>query len=323
MRNEERNVKAWLDCARAQDPCVCEIIVSDDESDDATARLAEVAARDDARVRIVRGAPSAGWVGKTAAAYRGALIAGGDWLLFSDADMRMTPQTVAAALDASLEFGADACSLTATLECGDVLEEIIMPAMAAVVMSGHPLVLVHDPRSHVGLVWGGFVLIRREAYWTVGGHASVRGEIAEDRALAERLKAFGFSVRLLDGHEFVRVRMYRGFAEGTGRSPVAATVFIVAATAMLVVPLPVLAFLGVTALRRPLVRSERDLIVWCSLNAASNIVVRSLRDRAIGGRIWTALAGPVAGAFIASVMAASMWRALSGRGQVWKGRVIR
>jgi hypothetical protein len=71
------------------------------------------------------------------------------------------------------------------------------------------------------------------------------------------------------------------------------------------------------------VRSERDLIMWCILNAASNIVVRSLRDRAIGGRIWTALAGPVAGAFIASVMAASMWRALSGRGQVWKGRVIR
>ena len=334
MRNEESNVGDWLECARVQDPCVSEIIVSDDESDDATVRIAEAVAREDERVRVVRGAPKPGWVGKTAAADRGARAAGGEWLLFSDADMRMAPQTVAAALDASLEFGADVCSLTATLECDGALEEIVMPAMAAVVMSGHPLVLVHDPRSIVGLVWGGFVLIRREAYWTVGGHASVRGEIAEDRALAERLKAFGFSVRLLDGHDLVRVRMYRGLAEmwagwrknvyeGTRRSPVIATTFILSATAMLIVPMPALAYLGVTALRRPLARRERDLAVWCALNAAGNIAVRALRDRAIGARTWSALAAPVAGVFIASVMTASMWRALSGRGQIWKGRVIR
>ncbi|HEY7980732.1 MAG TPA: hypothetical protein VID19_04545, partial [Candidatus Eremiobacteraceae bacterium] len=102
-----------------------------------------------------------------------------------------------------------------------------------------------------------------------------------------------------------------------------ATIFIVAAIAMFVIPLPALAALGMTALRRPLVRSERALAVWCALNAASNVVVRALRDRAIGAKTWSAVAAPVAGAFIASVMAASMWRSLSGLGQVWKGRTIR
>jgi glycosyltransferase involved in cell wall biosynthesis len=334
MRNEARNVEEWLACARAQDPCVVEIIVSDDASDDATASIAERVAREDPRVRVVRGAPPAGWVGKTAAADRGARAASGDWFLFSDADMRMTPETVAAAIDAGLDYGGDACSLTATLECDTLMEEIIMPAMAAVVMSGHPLVLVHDVRSPVGLVWGGFVLIEREAYWTVGGHASVRGEIAEDRALAERLKAFGFSVRLLDGHAFVRVRMYRGLSEmwegwrknvyeGTRRNPFVATIFIIAAVAMFVIPLPAMAMLGLTALRRPLARPERRLALWCGLNAAAYIAVRALRDRAIGARTWSALAAPVAGAFIASVMAASMWRSVTGLGQVWKGRTIR
>jgi hypothetical protein len=334
MRNEARNVEAWLACARAQDPCVFEIIVSDDSSEDATASIAESVAREDPRVRVVRGAPPAGWVGKTAAADRGARAASAEWYLFSDADMRMAPGTVAAAIDASLEYGGDACSLTATLECDSLMEAIVMPAMAAVVMSGHPLVLVHDVRSPVGLVWGGFVLINREAYWTVGGHASVRSEIAEDRALAERLKGFGFSVRLLDGHEFVRVRMYRGLTEmwegwrknvyeGTRRNPFVATIFIVAATAMFVVPLPALAFIGMNALRRPLARPERALALWCALNAAANVIVRALRDRAIGATTWSALAAPVAGAFIASVMAASMWRALSGLGQMWKGRTIR
>jgi hypothetical protein len=334
MRNEARNVEDWLACARAQDPCVREIIVSDDASEDATASIAERVARKDRRVRVVRGAPPPGWVGKTAAADRGARAASGDWFLFSDADMRMAPETVAAAIDASLEFGGDACSLTATLECDSLMEEIIMPAMAAVVMSGHPLVLVHDVRSPVGLVWGGFVLIDREAYWTVGGHASVRGEIAEDRALAERLKAFGYSVRLLDGHELVRVRMYEGLSEmwegwrknvyeGTRRNPFVATIFIIAATAMFVVPLPALAVLGMTSLHRPLAPGERALALWCGLNVAANVAVRALRDRAIGVKTWSALAAPVAGAFIASVMAASMWRSLRGIGQRWKGRTIR
>ena len=209
-----------------------------------------------------------------------------------------------------------------------------MPAMAATVMTGHPLVLVHDARSPIGLVWGGCVLIMRAAYFTVGGHAAVRHEIAEDRALAERLKGFGFRVRLFDGHDFVRVRMYRGLLEtwegwrknvydGARRNPIIASMFVIAVIAMLVVPLPALALLGVAAIGRPLSRTERDLAFWCTLNAAAYTAVRALRDRAIGANTWTALAGPLAGVFVAAVMSASMWRSLTGRGQEWKGRVIR
>jgi hypothetical protein len=111
--------------------------------------------------------------------------------------------------------------------------------------------------------------------------------------------------------------------DGARRNPFLATIFIIAATAMFVIPLPALAMLGMTALRRPLAPPERALALWCALNATANVAVRALRDRAIGARTWSALAAPVAGAFIASVMAASMWRAVSGLGQVWKGRTIR
>jgi hypothetical protein len=105
--------------------------------------------------------------------------------------------------------------------------------------------------------------------------------------------------------------------EGTRRNPVVATVFIAAATVI-----PTLAVLGIVASRRPLARSERALATWCALNASANFVVRALRDRAIGANTLSAFAAPLAGAFIASVMTASMLRSLFGRGQVWKGRVI-
>ncbi len=333
MRNEAANVRTWLDCVLAHGEIVREVIISDDDSTDATALLAAAAARQDSRVRVIKGSPATGWVGKTAACERAARFSHGEWLLFCDADMRMEPGTINVALLAAEIHGADACSLTATLACGSALERLVMPAMATVIMTGLPLFLIHDPRSPVGLVWGGFVLVKRRAYFAVGGHAAVRGEIAEDRALAERLKAFGYRIRLFDGHELVRVRMYRGAREmwigwrknvyeGVRRNPVSAGLFVLAAIAMLVVPLPAIAALTAIRFGRRLRTIERKLATLCALCAAANFTTRALRDGAIGTNPWTALGAPVAGAFIASVMLASAWRGVTGRGQVWKDRVI-
>ena len=333
MRNEAANALPFLDCIGAQGDVVREIIVSDDDSDDETAAIAAAAATSDRRIRVISGAPAEGWVGKTAACERAAREALSEWLLFCDADMRMARGAVDVALAAAAKHRAHACSLTGTLVCGSFLERAVMPAMASVIMSGHPLFLIHSERSPVGLVWGGFVLVRRSAYFAVGGHAAVRGEIAEDRALAERLKAFGFRIRLFDGHELVRVRMYRGAREmwygwrknvyeGVRRNPVAAALFALAAVAMLVVPLPALALLGAKRFVRPLRPLEKRLAAFSAISVAGTFITRGLRDRAIGASPVTAFASPVAGIFIAGVMIAATWRDLTGRGQLWKGRTI-
>jgi glycosyltransferase involved in cell wall biosynthesis len=333
MRNEEINVRGWLEDVCAHGEIVGEIIVSDDDSTDDTLSIATQATRRDQRVRVVDGAPPDGWVGKTAACERAARVARGSWLLFSDADMRMARGTIDVAVAAAESFDADVCSLTATLECDTFLERVVMPTMATVIMSGHPLFLIHDARSSVGLVWGGFLLVRRSAYFAVGGHAAVRGEIAEDRALAERFKAFGYRIRLFDGHDLVRVRMYRGAREmwlgwrknvyeGVRRNPMAAVFFALAQIATLVIPLPALTRLGFTRLTRRLRPLESKLAAYCAASAAACVVTRALRDRSIGANPLTVLGAPIAGAFIASVMLAAAWRSLTGRGQVWKERVI-
>lgn len=59
---------------------------------------------------------------------------------------------------------------------------------------------------------GQFLLIRRTAYLQVGGHSAVRVEIAEDKALAARVKEAGFDFRVLAAECLVRTRMYRDFA---------------------------------------------------------------------------------------------------------------
>ncbi|MBC5823997.1 MAG: glycosyltransferase [Candidatus Eremiobacteraeota bacterium] len=334
MRNESRNVTAWTRAACAQLDVPVEILIADDDSTDDTVTQACREAAADRRVDVVScPPPPAGWVGKPWAAYIGARKSKGAWLLFSDADMRMEKRTVALALSAAQESGADAISLTATLEAGTAWESIVLPAMASLIATGFPLFAIHDSASQVGLMWGGFILVRREAYFRCGGHAAVRSEIAEDRALAERLKAFGYRIRLFDGSMLVRVRMYHGFAEmwegwrknlyeGVRRNPILAAAFIAAIAAAMVMPLPLVGALLVVHERRGWKLRERTLAGLCAFGVGAALVVRALRDPAVGARSPAILGTPVAGAFIAAVMAASAWRTLSGRGQTWKDRTI-
>ncbi len=336
-RDEAHNIGAWVRDARRQTHRAQRIIVADDCSADATAQMALEAADGDERVEVRRfGPPPPGWIGKTWAAHSAASLARSQWLLFSDADVRMAPDAVSSALHAAQGCRADAFSMSATLECGTWWERQIMPAVAALIFSAIPAFLVNDDSARAALLAGGFLLARREAYERVGGHGSVRGSIAEDRDLAERFKAFGYRIRLLDGSELVRVRMYEGlsqmwegwrknFYEGARRNPLIAAASIAASIAMLVVPLPVLVFLSVRCMVRPWSPAERRLAVVCTACVASTALVRVVRDRAIGFRTdaMSILATPVGGAFAAAVMAASAWRIMSGRGQRWKGRTIR
>ena len=191
-----------------------QIIVVDDDSQDQTFAAAVSAARGDQRVEVVQGSPPpAGWIGKPWAAYLGARRARGTWLLFSDADMRMQPEALPSALQAARLLDADALSATSTLECGTFWERQIMPVIASVIFSAMPVFAIHDERLPTALLAGGFMLVRAPAYWLVGGHAAVRASIAEDRDLAERFKGFGYRIRMLDGSELIRVRMYQGFGE--------------------------------------------------------------------------------------------------------------
>jgi cellulose synthase/poly-beta-1,6-N-acetylglucosamine synthase-like glycosyltransferase len=336
-RNEEANIAEWIHdiCRLRHRPQW--IIVADDCSEDATAKIAREAAAEDTSVEVVSfGQPPAGWVGKNWAAYNAAALAQTEWLFFSDADVRMAPQALAAALALAIEQEADALSLSATLMCEGWLERHVMPVIAALIFSGHPVCLINDDRASTGLLAGGFMLVRREAYERIGGHRAVRGSIAEDRDLALRLKAFGYRIRLADGAQLVRVRMYRSsremwegwrknFYEGARRQVWLAALFIGACLCMLVLPLPALAVLGVTRLRRRLSRGERRLAIACGTCAAATALVRAVRDRAIGFRtdILSVAATPVGGAFAAAVMVASAWRGHRGQGQIWKGRVIR
>jgi hypothetical protein len=60
---------------------------------------------------------------------------------------------------------------------------------------------------------GQFILIRRDTYEAVGGHAAVAGQILEDVALARAVKTSGRKIRFRYAADRVRTRMYRNFQQ--------------------------------------------------------------------------------------------------------------
>lgn len=210
VRDEIDNISICLDGLSAQS-CLCgasSIIIVDDDSQDGTATAVATRAAVDATIRLVAaGALPQGWVGKAHACWRGALLAEGEWLCFIDADVRTVPELVAAALATAEGQGIDMLSLHPLQELGSFWERVVIPAGLLMIACAKPIRTTSEDAAN-----GQFLLIRREAYFQIGGHAAVRAEICEDKALADRIKAAGLRFRALAAEQFARTRMYRNFA---------------------------------------------------------------------------------------------------------------
>jgi chlorobactene glucosyltransferase len=214
-RNEALNIGACLESLLAQDYPHLEILVLDDSSTDATAKIVAGFAARDQRVRLVSGQPlPQGWMGKNYACHQLARLAQGEWLLFTDADTQHQPGTVAWALAAAQQNRADLVSViphTVTVTLG---EQLIVPIIPFALLGFFPLDLADRLRiPFLTMALGPFMLFSRRAYAAIDGHQGVRGEIAEDVMLARRIRRAGGRVVLLDGSEHVSVRFYRGFGE--------------------------------------------------------------------------------------------------------------
>jgi hypothetical protein len=70
---------------------------------------------------------------------------------------------------------------------------------------------VNDPARLVAAANGQFLLVRRDVYEKIGGHAAVKGSILEDVELASLVKRRKLGLRFRYAPEAVSARMYRSF----------------------------------------------------------------------------------------------------------------
>jgi hypothetical protein len=225
-RNEERSIRRCVEAALAQEYPHCDVRVLDDHSTDATA--AHVAALlGNPRLQLQRGADvPPGWAGKPHACWQLANAACGEWLLFLDADTAAGPALAHTLLTYAQQQQLDLVSVFPLLELESLAERLILPLFFTMLTAIYPFKRMEHPQSQPSDVFasGWCFLVRRDAYFAVGGHAAVRAEILEDVYLGQAIRAAGYRVGGVDAGEQLRLRMYRSAAEivaGLGKNAAA------------------------------------------------------------------------------------------------------
>lgn len=217
--NEEINIR---DCVRAvlnselNDSQKLEVWIADDESEDGTGEIARSLALEDSRIKVISVPPRPRdrvWRGKNWACANAAPHATGEYLLFIDADVRLEPGAIAAAIADARTHQSDLFSCAPDIVCGCLAEWLVQPIMMSILAVGFNFETVNDPSDlESAFAAGPFMLFRRDAYEKIGGHGAIAAEPVEDVELARLIKGSGLNLRYILGLGLVKVRMYQSFA---------------------------------------------------------------------------------------------------------------
>lgn len=334
-RNEAANVRRSVEAILAQDYPNFEALVLDDRSTDATPGiLSELSQRDPRLVVLHGGELPPGWAGKPHALHQAARAASGEWLLFVDADTFLAPNALSASMAAARSTGADLFTVMTEQITGSFWEKVVMPLVMTALSVGFSPRRVNDASRREAVANGQFILIKRAVYDALGGHARLKNQIVEDKALAEQVKRNGYRLVVADGRGIAQTRMYNSLAHmwegwtkniylGLADQPAMLLLGAFGASLALIAALfmPAWPLLGVYWYFNgggwmALAVLAKSLLVWAALLYAR---LRVNAEMGIPG--WYALTTPLGAGVFAAMMLTSAFKVLSGRGVTWKGRL--
>ena len=210
-RDEETVIAACVESLAKQNE-ITEIVVVNDQSSDGTAGMVRDLATRIPKLRLLEAPePPHGWVGKNNALTLGARNATSEWLLFTDADVELGEGATARALQIAHENHAELVSFSPQQITEKWYEKALIPFVYCSLAGRFSYATVNDPKSAAAAANGQLLLIRRDVYEAIGGHARFASDVLEDVALATAVKAAGHRLWFGPGKGIVRARMYRTF----------------------------------------------------------------------------------------------------------------
>ncbi len=213
-RDEERVIRATLTAVLGNRDVDLEVLVLDDQSQDATAAIVTEMAQDQ-RLRLVRGESlPAGWCGKQYACYQLSRHARHDELLFIDADVTLAPDAIRRCVAERVAGGADLISGFPRQIVGTLGEALLIPLIHIILLTYLPFrVMRNTSRPSASAGCGQLFLTSREAYQQSGGHAAIRASMHDGVTLPRAYRRAGLKTDIFDASDVARCRMYRGWSE--------------------------------------------------------------------------------------------------------------
>jgi len=213
-RNEERHIAEGVRSLLRLDYPKLELILVDDRSEDRTGAILDELARHDPHLRVLHvDTLPPGWLGKNHALWLGSQHAGGELLLFTDADVVMEPDVLSRAVALLIEENLDHLAATPEARMPKLLLNIFMATFGLFFAMFTRPWKARDPASprHIGI--GAFNLVRAEAYRRVGGHRTIALRPDDDLKLGKILKKAGCRQDLAYGTGLLQVEWYNSVGQ--------------------------------------------------------------------------------------------------------------
>lgn len=215
-RNEAATIGACVISLLRQEYPDMEVLVFDDGSTDGTSQQLDALKAQFPHLNVLHAYddPPPGWNGKSYACHQLAEKATGEWLLFTDADTVHASRSVeqgivqAVALNAAL---VSAFPYQQTITWSErILVSFIIDFLPLIGLNFRAIWLGRSKRVVAN---GQYLLAHASSYRAVGGHASISCSLIDDFALAQRFRACGQTVALVDGAQLLKCRMYHSLRE--------------------------------------------------------------------------------------------------------------
>lgn len=335
-RNEEDCIEKCVRSLCQQDYPDFEVVAIDDRSTDATGQILDRLQHEFAgQLRVIR-VPSLpdGWFGKTHAMHLGMQFAKGEWLCFTDADCEQTSdQTLALAVNAAMEQGADMLTLTPQFTMNSLWEKLTVPVCSWLMMVWFQPGRVNNPNVATAYANGAFLLMNRTCYQRVGGWATVRTRISEDVAIARIAKSQGSRLVVMQSQGLFQTRMYNSIrASWNGWSRIfygtLSPAVITASIARLLILSMLPTWFMACTLMAPLLAPSGAQFIWTSgfvgltMIVAFQQVQAAVAFRATGGRLLWSLTIPIGHVIMVAMLIRALLNHLGLSRLQWRGSVF-
>ncbi|OFX62133.1 MAG: hypothetical protein A2066_02740 [Bacteroidetes bacterium GWB2_41_8] len=214
-RNEESAIGRLLSDIQKLGYPNFEAIVCNDHSSDNTEEILNWVTGEDERIHWFLGEKlPEDWLGKNFACYQLAQKASGKYLIFLDADVELSSDSITKAVSFFQEKRLSLLSIFPQQKMETFAEQLIVPVMNWILQSLLPMILVQKTKfPSISAANGQFMMFDAENYRANQWHYQVRNQNVEDIRLARIIKENGLKMAVLLGNRDIYCRMYRQFDE--------------------------------------------------------------------------------------------------------------